>query len=182
MVLPFATGDFVAASVAPSGPGWVSRFERCLADAVSVTYATEGAYLGDDALFRYASELAMGLALLRARFLDADAFQLALWDGAPARGDVGTGADVARWRATGHQAVVVAPVEPAADGPRRPPAPERHQAPRVVRAILIGDIRGFSKLTDEQLLAFSRVVMGSFGEVLDRQGPGVEYRNTWGTP
>ena len=31
----------------------------------------------------------MGLALLRARFLDADAFQLALWDGAPRRGASG---------------------------------------------------------------------------------------------
>ncbi len=45
----------------------LARFDRCLANATSVSYATEDWYLGDDALFAYASRLAMGLALLRAR-------------------------------------------------------------------------------------------------------------------
>ena len=35
---------------------------------------------GDEVLFRYCSELAMGLALLRARYLDADVRQLTVWD------------------------------------------------------------------------------------------------------
>ena len=44
----------------------LARFDRCLANATSVSYATEDCYLGDDALFAYASRLAMGLAMLRA--------------------------------------------------------------------------------------------------------------------
>ena len=62
----------------------------------------------DDALFRYAGELAMGLALLRARYLDADVRQLAVWDGKPDLGDAGTAFDVATWRAT-RRAVSVIP-------------------------------------------------------------------------
>ena len=83
--LPFAREEFVRTSVAPSGGRWVERFERCLSSAATVGYATDDAFLGDDVLYRYGTELSMGLALLRARFLDAEVRQLAVWDGGPAR-------------------------------------------------------------------------------------------------
>ena len=64
----------------------MTRFNRCFAAAAAVSYATDDAVLGDDVLYRYGSELAMGLALLRGRYLDADVRQLAVWDGgAPQR-------------------------------------------------------------------------------------------------
>ena len=49
---------------------------------------------------------------LKARRLDSDVQQLALWDGEAPAGVAGTAADVARWRMTGHDVVVVAPGEP----------------------------------------------------------------------
>ncbi len=181
VVLPCAIEDFLRVSVVPSGAEWVRRFHRCLAAAQSVTYATEGRFLGDDALFGYCAEVAMGLALLRARFLDADSFQLALWDGAPATGGVGTAVDVATWRHTGHDVFTVAPVElDDRGGGGRETEPTVRKGTRVVRALMIGDMYGFSKLPDEQLLAFSDAVMGSLAHVLDSHGPVVEYRNTWG--
>ena len=36
----------------------------------------------------------------------------------------------------------------------------------MIRAMLIGDISGFSKLTDEQLPTFAEVVLGAFAHVL----------------
>ena len=105
-------------------------------------YATEGRFLGDDSLFAYCAELAMGLALLRARFLDADAFQLALWDGEPATGGVGTAVDVATWRHTGHDVVTVVPVDLDARDDHPPETePRVSEAGRVIRALLIGDCR-----------------------------------------
>ena len=181
VVLPCAITDFLEISVAPSGQDWVRRFHECLNAAESVTYSTEGRFLGDDALFRYSAELAMGLALLRARFLDADVCQLALWDGAPASGGVGTAVDVATWRRSGHDVLTVTPLD--LDNRRdhlRPTEAVGPEAGRVIRALLIGDMRGFSKMPDEQLLAFSDIVMGSFAHVLDHHGADVEYRNTWG--
>ena len=71
-MLPFAREEFVALSVASAGAGWVERFDRCAAAATTIRYATDDAFLGDDVLFRYGTELAMGLALLRARYLDAE--------------------------------------------------------------------------------------------------------------
>jgi hypothetical protein len=193
VVLPFALEEFIRWSVAPAGERWVSRFERCLSTAASVRYATENAFLGDDVLFRYASELAMGLALLRASYLDADARQLAIWDGEPARGAAGTAIDVQTWRSGGHESTVVAPdgTAPAVTDHAmlvdrgRPSAGQGvddagERPKRVVRAMLFGDIKGFSKLTDEQMLPFSRSVMGSLAAVLERHSASIGHRNTWG--
>jgi hypothetical protein len=201
ITLPFACDEFIEWSVAPSGPGWVDRFNRCLAAAASVRYATDDAFLDDDVLFRYCSELAMGLALLRARYLDADVRQLAVWDGGPAHGAAGTSIDVATWRRGGKPVTLVSTrtsepvteVEGSSGGAVAQPiwqetgegAPSDHLARgearrRVVRAMLFGDIKGFSKLTDEQLPIFASRVLGALAAVLRRHHAEVSHRNTWG--
>jgi hypothetical protein len=181
VVLPFARDEFVQASVADAGPEWVARFERCLTAAAAVSYATDDAFLGDDVLYRYGAELAMGLALLRARFLDADVHQLAVWDGAPARGASGTAIDIATWSRRGCATSVIAPGAPSAPA-RPPPLSTREGIPpgRVVRALLFADVKGFSKLRDEQLPRFAEHILGAFANVLQRQGDRVCFSNTWG--
>jgi Tetratricopeptide Repeats-Sensor/Adenylate and Guanylate cyclase catalytic domain len=198
VVLPFARDEFVAWSVRPAGTGWVQRFEHCLAAAASVRYATDDAFLGDDVLFRYGSELAMGLALLRARYLDADVRQLAVWDGGPADGAAGTAIDVATWQRGGNAFTIVSLDGEVTTGPASLPVGSpngdtvpgpAHASPtrssrirpgRVVRALLFGDIRGFSALTDEQLPTFSERFLGTFAEVLARYEDEICHRNTWG--
>ena len=190
IVLPFSKAEFSDLSVASCGPGWTERFDRILAAAVTVRYATDDAFLGDDVLFRYGSELAMGLALLRAKYLDAEVWQLAVWDGAPADGSAGTAIDVATWRRTGREPTIVSPrgdVTPTSStearlepcGPCTADQP-RDRARRVVRAMLFGDVRGFAKLTDEQLPKFASLVLGAFSEVIDGHSAHVHHCNTWG--
>jgi class 3 adenylate cyclase len=193
VVLPFAHHEFVALSVAPAGPEWVLRFERCMAAATSVRYATDDAFLGDDVLFRYGSELAMGLALLRARYLDADVRQLAVWDGHLTHGAAGTSIDVATWRRAGELVTVIqpgreAPLELDNASPDGPPVESTESARaagkptsgRVVTAILFGDVTGFAKLTDEQMPRFAKTVLGAFAAALERRRDAVWYRNSWG--
>jgi class 3 adenylate cyclase len=178
IVLPFARDAFVQSSVASSGTAWVSRFHRCLAAAVNVTYATDNAFVPDDALYRYAGELAMGLALLRARYLDADVRQLAVWDGNPDLGDAGTALDVTTWRAAG-QTVSVIPL-----GRSQPASASvsngKPGTGRVMRALLFADVKGFSKLADEQVPQVLRAVLDAFAGVLARYEEAIEHRNTWG--
>jgi hypothetical protein len=179
VVLPFAIDEFVENSVAPAGRDWIDRFHRCLDAAVAVTYATEDAFLDDDVLYRYGSELAMGLALLRARFLDAETVQFAVWDGAPAHGDAGTAIDVGTWTARGKPVVVVDPCSESASSA----AVTSHRRPRprrTVRSLLFGDFKDFSKLTDEQLPRFAEHVLAALARVLDRYGDSVLHRNSWG--
>ncbi len=175
--LPFAREEFERTSVAPSGGRWVERFERCLSSAATVGYATDDAFLGEDVLYRYGTELSMGLALLRARFLDAEVRQLAVWDGGRARGAAGTAIDVDTWGRGGHPTVVVG--VGGADRRGEPRAAVRASPARVVRAMLFGDMKGFSRLSDEQISCFAEAVLGVFAAVLARH-PDVCARNTWG--
>jgi class 3 adenylate cyclase len=46
--------------------------------------------------------------------------------------------------------------------------------------MLFADVKGFSKLTDEQLPRFTEHVLGACAEVLARQGDDLVCRNTWG--
>ena len=196
VVLPVSLEEFVRASVAPAGAAWVERFHRCLDEATTIQYATDDALGSDDVLFRYGSELAMGLALLRARFLDAR----------PASSPCGTAGRCARRGRDGdrHRNLEA---RRAADGGDRPGrtavggrrrhagacsargrgrCPRRSDvlrsrvaAERVVRAVLFADMRGFSKLADEQYVRFDETVMAAFARVLDG-ADGVASVNTWG--
>jgi hypothetical protein len=199
IVLPFARAEFVTSSVRQAGPAWVARFESCLQACASVRYATDDAFLGDDVLFRYCSELAMGLALLRGRYLDAEVRQLAVWDRGPPEGAAGTAIDVATWHRGGRPATIVSVQadEETSEVPGTTDSdmdtvglarandievPDRVTARprRVVRALLFGDVRGFSSLTDEQLPRFSERFLGACASVLGHHGSDVWHRNTWG--
>ena len=181
VVLPFDADEFKETSVVRGGPGWVERFDACLAQAASVSHATDDSYLGDDALFSYAGRLAMGLALLRATYLDTNVRQVVVWDGEPAVGAAGTGADVTFWRSRGHRTDVIDCGLPATgDAVARSAAPAGATQQRVVRAMLFGDIKGFSKLREAEVPRFVDKVMGRFATVLDSYGEHVLYRNTWG--
>ena len=199
VVLPFAREEFIQRSVADAGGDWVERFHRCLDAAVAVLYATDDAFLGDNVLFSYGSELAMGLALLRGRYLDAEVRQLTVWDGRPSRAAAGTAINVATWRRTGRPTLFVSPVAgpPAIDFGNAARAEENAASPeegsmqsresgaeqtasRVVRAMLFGDFKGFSKLADEQLPRFAERVLGALAGVLERYQAAVWHRNTWG--
>jgi class 3 adenylate cyclase len=182
VVLPFATADFIDQAVRPAGEDWVTRFEVCLAAAKTVRFATEDAYLGDDQLFPYSSSLAMGLASLCARHLNAPLMQLAVWDGNvdEAAADC-TAADMSAWREAGHP-VKLLPTGPNANVEKLPAWHRREVARgrRDTRAMLFGDIHGFSKLTDAQLPLFTGKIMGALGEVARRHKQHIAFVNTWG--
>jgi len=183
LVLPFARDEFVEVSVRPAGEQWVGRFETCFAAASDpkrgdLRYATEDRHLGDDHLFGYCSQLAMGLALLRARHLAAAVEQIAVWDGKESSGVAGTALDVAAWERTAKPQRII-PVGNGFTPAAQPAAPQRGMMRRT-RAMLFGDIHGFSKLTDEQLPRFIEIVLGCFAAVIDRNRRDILLANTWG--
>jgi class 3 adenylate cyclase len=51
---------------------------------------------------------------------------------------------------------------------------------RLLRCFLFADVRGFSKLTDEELPGFATHVLGAVAQVLERYAASIVYRNTWG--
>ncbi|MFM9935791.1 MAG: tetratricopeptide repeat-containing protein [Novosphingobium sp.] len=178
-VLPFDEEDFLALSVRPGGPGWEPRYRRCLAAAATTHRASAMRYVGDDTQIAFGSEVAMGLARLRAVQLGGEAVQLAVWDGVVSTGIAGTGADVARWRSAGGRTVVI-------DGGGLPrvrgslAAPASLGATRALQVIVFTDYKGFSRLPEPVMPQFWSEVMGRCAGVLKASRAQIQSLNTWG--
>jgi class 3 adenylate cyclase len=181
VVLPFDRAEFVETSVRRGGAGWVERFERCCSQARGVSLATEDGHLGDDSLFEFGNRVAMGLAVLRARVLDAPLRQLAVWDGRGDRGVGGTASAIGHWEGLGLESIRIP--SGAVEGeslPVRSPAAAPGRARRELRSLIFSDMRGFTKLSEAHVPAFVDTVMKGFGNILDAHGEDVLHRNTWG--
>jgi hypothetical protein len=179
IVLPFSVDDYIAQSVLPGGASWVARFERVMAGATSITFATEERYLGDDALFEHASNLIQGLAFLRARELAVTPGMLAVADSSQAGGLGGTLATQANWsiqekpvevidlaqlRASG--ATRAAPPLAAATARVRPKAQPMVGGGRNIKSLLFADVKGFSHLAEEFFPAFFTTFLGLVPQTL----------------
>jgi class 3 adenylate cyclase len=178
VVLPFNADEFLETSVRPAAGNWERRFRHCLGQANAISFATQDSYLGDDRLFSYCSSFAMGLAILRARYLDGDVAQVAVWDGEEPQGEVGTAADVTAWQRLGLPQTIL-PVPGLVAGLRSSPTPPPDSG-RKLRAMLFGDVKGFSKLTDRQLPTFVHDVLGAMADALRPYEESICFRNTWG--
>ena len=120
----------------------------------------------------------MGLALLVARHFETEAEQIVVWDGEATAGLAGTAVDVANWRHSGRPSKIDV-VGTGADGANSAP---RQVGGRRTRAMLFGDIHGYSKMTDTQLPVFVEKVLGRLAAVLDPyEAKGdLLLANTWG--
>ncbi len=175
VILPFDREEFVRTSVAPAGRSWIERFERCLGEAEIVRTANPGEYLNDPVLFDFCAQIAMGRTLMKAKDVESEAHQVAVWDGIETNGPAGTAVDVSRWRGTGRSTSVIS-VEPASTKP----AGGAEDSIRQVRAIVFGDFAGFSTLTDAQHMVFQEEVMGGVARCIDPFRESILSSRTWG--
>ncbi len=176
VVLPFAADEFVEVSVADSGSDWVDRFWRCIDGATSVIVACDDEYLDDDVLFGHAAKLAMGETLNRANLLAANSIQLAVWDRIEAPPEAGTSHDIHVWRSTGGVTHVV---DSRSAGAQQGVV-GTGMLSREIRAVVFGDLKGYSRLGDRSIRAFQANVMAPLAEVLRQAGDGVLVAQTWG--
>lgn len=180
-VVPFDEEDFLALSVRPGGPGWELRYHRCLAAAATTHRASAMRYVGDDTQIAFGSEVAMGLARLRAAQLGGEALQIAVWDGVYSSGIAGAGADVARWRSAGGRTVVIDGARlPRARGSLAPAQAALAETERALRVIVFTDFKGFSRLPEPVMPQFWGDVMGRCAAVLQVHRAQIHCLNTWG--
>lgn len=178
VVLPVGRESFIEVSVAPFGPAWRARFERCMSDATSIRYASQDPYRGDEQVFAYSSQVAMGCAVLRAQTLSTEAIQLAVWDGHETGGPAGVSYDLTYWARSGRRRAVV-PIERPAPPPR---APAKADEPprRAMKAMLFADVQGFGALRDDQIPAFIETVMGRVAKAVEGLAARPSHVETWG--
>lgn len=171
-VLPCDPDTYEADSVVPAGERWVARF-RALLPRVRIIQLDERPFPDDDLHLAMAARRAMGLARLNARHRDGRAVQVAAWDGLPARGAAGTGADVQSWTQAGGRSIQI-----GWPWPRHGAGNGAAEARRRPMAVLFGDLPRFSALDDEGLAVFYEGPLAAMGAALDRHA--AAYRNAWG--
>lgn len=177
VVLPFPAETFRATSIDPFGPSWRKRFDRLLAAASSVTVAAPDSHKDDPGQFAFGSEVALGLAMIRADNLLTDVSGLCIWDGQNGSGQAGTGADVARLSKAGLDTYVI-PFQAARCAPRND---ERWAArARSTRSFIFTDFAGFSGIKEEALPSFWRTIMAKAAATIDEFGDDVDAVNSWG--
>ncbi|MBI2945738.1 MAG: DUF4071 domain-containing protein [Candidatus Wallbacteria bacterium] len=181
VVLPFAAAEFSRTSVAiiPEGD-WAARFDRILARAASVSIVGEASTAADSQGFEYSNRVQDGLAILRARALDAPLAPLAVWDQRLGDGPGGTSAFVASWHGRGIAATIVPVGEPNLVAPPVVTWPSPGGTNMSIKAMLFGDAVNFSRLTETQMPAFVSHYLGCIGALADRSVHRPCFRNTWG--
>lgn len=179
VTLPCAKPDYIEQSVAFAGPAWVARFEKALAGATSVGYATAEAYLGDEVLFEHASRFIDGRALVRARELEGEALMLALLDAGAAGAPGGALRTLEEWRAAGHAGELIdlaalrgnAPADGASpQGAAAALASPTRRLGRRICGIVFCDVRGYSRVTEEYSPRFQERFLGEARAVIDTLG------------
>ncbi|MDX2142939.1 MAG: TRAFs-binding domain-containing protein [Rhodospirillaceae bacterium] len=181
VVLPFREDDFIAQSVVPFGQSWVKRYHAVRDKAASFRAASDEPYMGDDSVFAYGTEFAMGLAIRQAEAARTHAAQLAVWDGVDSQTIAGTAADVARWRGAGlAQTIIPCPRGLRRAGRASPKPVDPARAGRSLKAMLFGDVRGFSKVDESLVKNFIAHVMGPLADTVRAQPRAPELEATWG--
>jgi class 3 adenylate cyclase len=165
---------------------WADRTRSCLERATNVEVVDtqrDGCFSDVERLF--ATRVAMGKALLRARAIGSDAIHLSFGSNLGSPSAPLSSDPCNEWTATGRTGLRVK--TPQFCRPRTVcrASPKWHNEIKVEspveRVFLFADVKGFSSLGDRQMPNFVKQVLGTFRAVQDQIGDaGIEFKNTWG--
>lgn len=187
--LPFNRDDFFALSISPAGGDWVARAEACLAHPHTQlrVLTTDHAIAEDAHAFAAVAHFAMGSAILHADYNNAEVAQLVVWDGEDSGGVAGAAADRRVWKASGRTQHEVDVADLGVRAPSSPAGaePEQKGPKRMAAAQVFGDVKNFSKLSEQQLPAFVTHVMGAVEAAIEDArakygAASLGFVNTWG--
>jgi len=178
--LPVGQESYCDVLVRTAGEDWGRRFHECIKGAHTVSCATESDYLGEDSLFKFCSDVAMGMAIMRANSLNTKLKQLAVWNQSDPNKNSGTYLNLAKWKGLGQQSVII-------PCPARIPEPYVRKVhgsyPEVRRephAILFADIKGYSKLSDKDIVWYFNVFQSALAKAIEEFQPDIQHLDTWG--
>jgi class 3 adenylate cyclase/tetratricopeptide (TPR) repeat protein len=192
VVMPYCTEDFVYTSVdggLKSRRHWRERFDAVLDGASEVHFATKERCLADPCILDFTNDVIQGLALLRSEVLLTEPIGILVAE--KARGKRKSAADEFReqWTGAGHRLEVIdpAPIRERAKAKARRATgkPRKHAFPgvpreRIVRALLFADVKGFSKLSEEQCPSFFVDFLDHVAQVIEDLPKPPAFANTWG--
>lgn len=198
IVLPYNKDQFVPDSVdIPGCTDWKDLFDSTfenLKKKEKISYASDWPIGNGSYSFYYANQIALGLALLRARQLDTDLIPIAVWDGKPGDGAGGTADTIKWWQSLGYEVDIIdleeiknyfytkSALKPTFTPTEKvsPAASEEHLMKVNIMAILFADVVSYSKLNEKIIPRFVKYFLGSIAQLLDESPHAPITKNTWG--
>ena len=193
IVLPVRESQFVPWSVdVERSRDWTKQFALALERAAKVLVVNDLNQTGDAMLIEYANTVMTGLAKLHAAKLGAMIIPIAVWDRKPARGPGGTGSLVDIWHRIGWSPQIIDPLQTPDDAasiaepnrtnvqPGASPARPTGAGMKEIRAMMFGDVVGYSEITDEEVPLFIKEFMSRIADCVKQSQVEIETWNTWG--
>ncbi len=192
VVLPYDRQQFTqdAVDIHPGGD-WAQRFHRVLERATEVTTISPQKLPWGNLPYEHANKVLLGLAMLHARRCETTVTPMAVWDGNQGDGEGGTASAVQLWNGAGLRWEWIdlsSIVDPGTRGSREPanlqPPPATDQGREgfhpALKAVLFADVKGFSKLSEEQIPLFVDHLLGLVGELAVASPWVPVMKNSWG--
>jgi class 3 adenylate cyclase len=177
----------------PEKGDWTTRFVSVLENAMDVFTVSQHGPVRGGLNYRYTNSILDGHAKIMARQLGTTLTRLVVWDGRQGDGPGGTHDLVSTWREQGHMVVVIDTRElldreiPELSRKKASPtihpvpsAPLTQAEPTRIMAMLFADAKGFSKLSEDQVVLFVEEFMGSIARLLQGSPHAPVHGNTWG--
>lgn len=191
VVLPFEKDRFIAESVElVPGSTWLARFEDVLSKAVRVQVMGHYDASDNNTNFEFANLYLFGASLTRGLILDTEVHGLTVWDGKAGGGLGGTSSAVCHWQKQAHSVRQINPLQlmgtDIAVPSHTPKTPEQVELlPGNVQhhtylPMLFADVKGYSKLTEAEVVRFSLHFLGRVGEIIRRHETGIMTARTQG--
>ena len=184
--IPFDDSDFHRESLQSAGADWALRARACIANKLcTVIHLTRDCYVPDHGeAFAACSRRAMGAAILTAKRIRADARQLVVWDGQKTKGLAGADAERRLWASAVRDNIKPTKIIDVSDLGGAPKKLQTARLPiekRRLAALVFGDAKNFSKLSESQLPTFVERVMGGMSAALNSVSDADRlFCNTWG--
>ncbi|WP_262693874.1 adenylate/guanylate cyclase domain-containing protein [Kordiimonas aquimaris] len=175
VVQPCPDQLFSRLSLTPFGSGWQTRFDACIHRAASIRYVSQDETVCDSLTTTFASETAMGLAVLHANRLATNAEQLLVWDNDLTQATAGTARDAQLWQKTGQQQHVIP--FPFTRNTRSNSLTKNNDT-RSLKAMLFADVSGFGNLSEQEIPLFVSQILRPLAEQC--HAAQAEHINTWG--
>ncbi|HZC35430.1 MAG TPA: TRAFs-binding domain-containing protein [Chthoniobacterales bacterium] len=192
--------QFKERSVDYAGGNWGERFQQVLLSAKTVDEASSHHPADNSVAYWFASRLLSCRALMQAQQLNLDLIALAVWNGKPGLGRGGTASFVDYWKRDFHQLLGQArpglsiirvdsllPERAAVNGintaicldPNVGGSTDR-DVQQDLKAILLVNVIGFERLTEEQLPCYNEHFLGAAEQLLGSTNEKPTAINAWG--
>ena len=193
IILPYDIENFKETSVnVVSNGDWGARLDVLIADASQVTVLAQINNDSNGPAYDFTNRYILGSAIARAKIINSEVEYMAIWDGIENNNIGGTASVMKLWSGKADNVTVIDPVNGAHEFKTNSTNTKLALLEYKTNnngadvsyynylPLLFADVKGYSKLNENQLVTFSTVFLKYISQVFDKYNDGVFIKRTQG--